>query len=212
MAHCTSGMAESCRGFDLALLTAEHASSKSSGMPPASPDGCASAFLRIFRRSALTVDRCETRSVLFCPMPIVLSWLTNTTGKGGQNRSPKRRLHVRTELASGPTGGRGSSNASGLCPTGAIACRRRSRAGLGAIDFAAHRRVMKVQLPGDRPATELGRQQGLDRHAIRWCDVRVVRLHSTDTLQGERCRTTDLNRPMDLSSSGTSNSPPSSTL
>ena len=112
-----------------------------------------------------------------------------------QNRSSKRRLHVATELASGPTGGRASSNASGLCPTGAVACRRRRRAGLGAIDFAAHRGVMKVQLPGDRAATELGCQQGLNRHAIRRGDVRVVRLHLTDTLQGERCRTSNLSRP-----------------
>ena len=114
---------------------------------------------------------------------------------GAQNRAPKRRLHVSAELASGCTGERAPSSASGLRPAGEITGRRSRRAGLGAADFAAHRGEVKAQLPGDRPATELGCQQGLDRHAIRWCDVRVVRLHSTDTLQGVRCRTSNLSRP-----------------
>ena len=41
-----------------------------------------------------------------------------------------------------------------------------SPGGLAAADFAAYRRGVKAQLPGNFPATELRLQQSLDRHEV----------------------------------------------
>lgn len=54
----------------------------------------------------------------------------------------------------------------------------------------------EVQLAGNGRAAELGLQQGLDRHSVSRCDVRVVGSHLGGTLQVAPCRTSNLSPPI----------------
>ena len=115
--------------------------------------------------------------------------------QAAQDGAPKRRVDVCAELAPARAGGRAPSAGTRLRAPGAIARSRHRRTGLGAIDFTRYGRMVELESPGDFSATQLGLKQGLNRQAISLRDLRVVRLHLADTLQGGGRRTSKLSRP-----------------
>ena len=118
--------------------------------------------------------------------------MTLQTTKHG---TPERGLHVGTELSSGMPRRQAPRPHAQLRRSCTIAAGQRRRRGLASDDFSADGRRAAANFQCDRAAAEFSLEQKLDRDAIGFAQVRVVSSHLWDTLQDERCRTSNLRPP-----------------
>ena len=114
-----------------------------------------------------------------------------------QNCTPKRRLQVGTKFAPGGTSGHSSAFDVFVGKGGTIKTGGRYRADFAPIQLLADGAATEIKPSGDFRGTGLGLQKRLNRDSVSLRDVRVVCSHRDDTLQGMRCRTSNLSQPSD---------------